>query len=291
MLIFDKIDLTGVSSHLCIKGGSKYAFVHQMYLLYCQTKEVIVTYMSTRRLHLTGWHLKNQHMEYLTHHLISLKKVLDTKEKKFFLCTWLTAFLTYNPMWAFSMVPEPEMNTKKDNEEISIRQMMQMSGKSFFYNVGETQKNDLCGGANQIAKFLLTASDRYSQCLESLIFVTSYFLRSSVIRRRKISACHPKITDDLLKPKKVVVRKRNKSEDSDAGVLFMLGENEKLVQQQKSSSGKKRESRGSLHYMKVNLPNFPILNSVADEICSLPYGISISDKVLPGEVLQGCILK
>ena len=282
----------GVASHLCIKGGSKYAFVHQMYLLYCQTKEIIVTYMSTRRLHLTGWHLKNQHMEYLSHHLIDLKKVLDTKEKKFFLCTWLTAFLTYNPMWAFSMVPEPEMSTKKDNEseEISIRQMMQMSGKSFFYNVGETQKNDLCGGANQIAKFLLTSSDRYSQCLESLIFVTSYFLRSSVIRRRKISAC-PKITDDLLKPKKVVVRKRNKSEESD-GVLFMLGENEKLVQQQKSSSSsKKRESRGSLHYMKINLPSIPTLNSVANDVCPLPYGISISNKVLPGEVLQGCILK
>ena len=258
------------------------AFLNHMYLLYCQTKEVMVTFMRTKRLHLTAWHLKNQYVDYLVFHLISLKKLLDTKEKKFFLCTWLTAFLTYNPTWAFSLVP-PE--TEANVEEISIRKLMQNSGKSFFYNVGETQINDLCGGKAQIAKFILTSVN--SGVLESLIFVTSYFLRCSVVRRRKL-AMLPKITEDLLKPKKVTVRK--KSEESD-GVLFMLGENEKLVQNSIKKSGKKRESRGSLHYMKINLPSIPELPNETEEICPLPYGISISDRVLPGEILQGCITK
>ena len=266
-------------------------FLHQMFCLYCQTKEVIWTYMRTKRLHLTAWHLKT-HNEFLAKEFYSLRKSLDTKEKKFFLCTWLTAFLVHNPTWAYSMVPEAEIIP--ENQEISVRQMMQMSGKNFYYNVGETQKTDLCGGRNQISKFLLTSHEEHGHWLESLIFVTTYFLRTSVVRRRKISAC-PKITDEFLKARKVTLKsKRNaeiEAESSNDGVLFLLGENEKLVQNPKNV--KKRDSRGSLSYMKVNMSTFPTAYNTADhdDICPLPYGISISNQVLPGEALQGCILK
>ena len=114
-----------------------------------------------------------------------------------------------------------------------------------------------------------------------------------MVRRRKISAC-PKITDEFLKAKKVTLKSKKNTEidgDDNDGVLFLLGENEKLVQNPKNS--KKRDSRGSLHYMKVNLPTNPTMYNVVehDDIAPLPYGISISNQILPGEALQGCILK
>ncbi len=69
----------------CIRGG-KSAFVHRLYLVYLHTFDTIKTFMTTKRLHLTAWHLVSScHKQYLVEQFIYLKTHLDTKAKKFFL--------------------------------------------------------------------------------------------------------------------------------------------------------------------------------------------------------------
>ena len=62
----------------------KNAFVHNMYSLYQQTQDTILMFITTKRLHLTAWHL-TPNQPYLAQQFLRLKKQLDTKENKFFL--------------------------------------------------------------------------------------------------------------------------------------------------------------------------------------------------------------
>ena len=62
----------------------KNAFIHYMYSLYCRTYETMLIYMTTKRLHLSAWHMTSHHT-YLAQQFISLRKLLDTRERKFFL--------------------------------------------------------------------------------------------------------------------------------------------------------------------------------------------------------------
>ena len=71
-------------SKILANDNRRKAFIPHMYLLYIRTYETILSYMSIKRLHLSAWHLTN-HRHYLAYHFISLKKILDTKEKAFFL--------------------------------------------------------------------------------------------------------------------------------------------------------------------------------------------------------------
>ena len=81
---------------------------------------------------------------------------------------------------------------------------------------------------NQMAKFVLS-NDKHEDhgILKALIFVTSYFFRSSHMRRKKISSVN-KLRVDQLKSKKVMHKHgqsstRRESEESSGGVLFLLG--------------------------------------------------------------------
>ena len=80
----------------------------------------------------------------------------------------------------------------------------------------------------QMAKFVLS-NDKHEDhgIMKALIFVTSYFFRSSHIRRKKISSVN-KLRVDQLKSKKVMQKHgqsstRRESEESSGGVLFLLG--------------------------------------------------------------------
>ena len=81
---------------------------------------------------------------------------------------------------------------------------------------------------NQMAKFVLS-NDKHEDhsILKALIFVTSYFFRSSHVRRKKISSVN-KLRVDQVKSKKVMHKHgqsstRRESEESSGGVLFLLG--------------------------------------------------------------------
>ena len=94
--------------------------------------------------------------------------------------TWLTAILSYNPTWVFSVMPHN--NIPNNAEEIKMRELL--GAQSSFYNVFDAQKLDLCGQFQE-PKLILTSNENI-HLLKSLIFVTSYFIRCSVVRRKAL---------------------------------------------------------------------------------------------------------
>ena len=233
--------------------------------------------MTTPRLHLTAWHLPLC-KSYLAQQFIDLKQCLEQKSNQFFLrytllhknfvksivvkwrrtifpcSTWLTAILSYNPTWVFSVMPKQPQTS--DQDEVKLRDLM---GPTSFYNAYDAQKLDLCGQFQE-AKFLITASnDEKVNVLKSLVFATSYFIRCSVIRRKKLVRLN-RLREKHFKTKRIMVNRGNKkSDDCLEGVMFLLGENEKLVQQGASSSAESSENSfeeegDALSYLKVSLP-------------------------------------
>ena len=95
--------------------------------------------------------------------------------------TWLTAILSYNPTWVFSVMPHNN-NIPNNAEEIKMRELL--GAQSSFYNVFDAQKLDLCGQFQE-PKLILTSNENV-HLLKSLIFVTSYFIRCSVVRRKAL---------------------------------------------------------------------------------------------------------
>lgn len=206
-------------------------------------------------------------------------------------------------MWAFSMT---NMINDDSSSVVDVKEMMSASGKTFLYNPMEAQKNDLCS-SNPSSKFILssTCNEDYS-LLESLIFVTSYFFRCSTVRRKRLISIDNsfQITDQV-KAKKVWLRHNHQKQQqehspspvSGPGVLFLLGENEKLVQQDQDSKQSdaggggfvKKKKDNPLFYRRVSLPKQVNFESSKLQDCPLAYGISISKQVLPGEILQGVI--
>ena len=83
--------------------------------------------------------------------------------------TWLTAILSYNPTWVFSVMSHN--NIPNNAEEIKMRELL--GAQSSFYNVFDAQKLDLCGQFQE-PKLILTSNEKI-HLLKSLIFVTSYF--------------------------------------------------------------------------------------------------------------------
>ena len=234
--------------------------------------------MTTPRLHLTAWHLPLC-KSYLAQQFIDLKQCLEQKSNQFFLrytllhknyvksivlkwrrtifpcSTWLTAILSYNPTWVFSVMPKQPQTS--DQDEVKLRDLMEPTS---FYNAYDAQKLDLCGQFQE-AKFLITASnDEKVNVLKSLVFATSYFIRCSVIRRKKLVRLN-RLREKHFKTKRIMVNRGNKkSDDCLEGVMFLLGENEKLVQQGATSSSAEssensfEEEGDALSYLKVSLP-------------------------------------
>ena len=131
-------------------------------------------------------------------------------------------------------------------------------GSSSFYNAYEAQKLDLCGGQFQEAKFLVTATDEKVDLLKSLVFATSYFIRCSVVRRKKLVRLN-RLREKHFKTKRIMVnRGSKKSDDCLEGVMFLLGDNEKLVQgggsSSESSENNFEQEQDALSYLKVSLP-------------------------------------
>ena len=62
---------------------NKLAFMEKMATVYGSTIEIMSTFMLTQRLHLSSWHLS--YKKFFVHQFINLRKLLDTKAKKFFL--------------------------------------------------------------------------------------------------------------------------------------------------------------------------------------------------------------
>ena len=243
---------------------------------------MIETVMTTPRLHLTAWHLPLC-KSYLAQQFIDLKQCLEQKSNQFFLryihtytllhknyvksnvvkfkrtiihcSTWLTAILSYNPTWVFSVMPKQPQTS--DQDEVKLRDLMEPTS---FYNAYDAQKLDLCGQFQE-AKFLITASnDEKVNVLKSLVFATSYFIRCSVIRRKKLVRLN-RLREKHFKTKRIMVNRGNKkSDDCLEGVMFLLGENEKLVQQGATSSSAEssensfEEEGDALSYLKVSLP-------------------------------------
>ena len=98
-----------------------------------------------------------------------------------FFSTWLTAILSYNPTWVFSVMPHNNI-PNNDVDEIKMRELL--GAQSSFYNVFDAQKLDLCGQFQE-PKLILTSSENI-HLLKGLIFVTSYFIRCSVVRRKAL---------------------------------------------------------------------------------------------------------
>ena len=150
----------------------------------------------------------------------------------------------------------PQQPQTSDQDEVKLRDLM---GPTSFYNAYDAQKLDLCGQFQE-AKFLITASnDEKVNVLKSLVFATSYFIRCSVIRRKKLVRLN-RLREKHFKTKRIMVNRGNKkSDDCLEGVMFLLGENEKLVQQGASSSAESSENSfeeegDALSYLKVSLP-------------------------------------
>ena len=60
-----------------VNDEQKDAFISSMYTIYLHIYKIIYTYMTTKRLHLTAWHLIPQR-QYLAYQFIELKKMFDT---------------------------------------------------------------------------------------------------------------------------------------------------------------------------------------------------------------------
>ena len=163
----------------------------------------------------------------------------------------------------------------------------------------ETHKNNYL--IDQRAKFVVSsAKSDDGDLVKSLIFITSYFMRFSLIRRKR-RLSNPKIRTDQIKIRSVQTKTRKNSQSSRKtdGVLFLLGENEELVHHES-----KKESLTSKdlvkqnppeHFFKVSLKSkksTSLKSSIRGKnIVPLPFGISISALVLPGEIIQGCIAR
>ena len=190
-----------------------------------------------------------------------------------FFSTWLTAVLTYHPMWAFSLMP-----SQSEINEVEIQEVMKRSGHSFVYNVDEAQKNDLVR-ANPSAKFIISSSQAEEfSTLQSLVFVTSYFFRASIVRRKKLAPL-TRIKSEQIRSKKVRVRNKTEDDSPTSGVLFLLGENEKLVQ---SGHQEQEKEESKTFFRKVSLPKSKLFSSEYEENAPLPYGFSVSKHPLPG---------
>ena len=149
------------------------------------------------------------------------------------------------------------MPNTHNQEEMKMKDLM---GTSAFYNVNDAQKLDLCGQFQE-SKFILTTNDN-EHLLKHLMFATSYFIRCSQIRRKKLVRLN-RLREKHFKIKRVMVRRgTKKSEDSLDGVMFLLGENERLVQHTSSTEPSTDESieaeDDSLCYMKVQLPKYAL---------------------------------
>ena len=166
--------------------------------------------------------------------------------------TWLTAVLTYNPTWAFSMQHPDRQDSECDASAPKERTRRKSHTSKNFTHY------------NQITKFIISNEECHTiDKLQSLVFVTSYFFRSSYSRRKKISKIN-RLRSDQLKSKKVVMDKQNQSsarresdELANGGVLFMLGDNEELVQQGKPKAEdeeRQGEIEDPMFYRKVSLP-------------------------------------
>ena len=166
--------------------------------------------------------------------------------------TWLTAVLTYNPTWAFSMQHPDRQDSECDASAPKERTRRKSHTSKNFTHY------------KQITKFIISNEECETiDNLQSLVFVTSYFFRSSYSRRKKISKIN-RLRSDQLKSKKVVMDKQNQSstrresdELANGGVLFMLGDNEELVQQGKPKAEdeeRQGEIEDPMFYRKVSLP-------------------------------------
>lgn len=68
-----------------IRTSRKVAFTHRVYGIYTDILATLVTFVTSERLQLSAWHLHPDFKEYLAHQFVSLRVLLDTKEKQFFL--------------------------------------------------------------------------------------------------------------------------------------------------------------------------------------------------------------
>lgn len=113
-------------------------------------------------------------------------------------------------------------------------------------------------------KFVLTCCPDNAASLKGLIFATSYFLRHGVVKSRKLAQMQKFEEKHLQAFQEVVEAKKNIDiEDNltSTGVLFLLGENEKLVQQQPpclevndEPAVLDEDEKESLSFLKVLLP-------------------------------------
>ena len=177
---------------------------------------------------------------------------MKVSQKHAFFSTWLTAVLTYNPSWAFSMQQSDRHDSESDANAPKERTRRKSHASKKFTHY------------KQITKFIISNEECDTiDKLQSLVFITSYFFRSSYSRQKKIYKIN-RLRSDQLKSKKIVMDKQNQSstrresgELANGGVLFMLGDNEELVQQGKSKAEEEErqgEIEDPLFYRKVSLP-------------------------------------
>jgi hypothetical protein len=179
--------------------------------------------------------------------------------------TWLSAVLTYNPMWLFSVINDDtctDPNTAAD-KEVSVRHLMYSTGRTFVYNVREAQKADICGMAynhQMQARFVLASEN--SSILRRLIYVTSYFLRCSSVMKHGLLDLPRIKAKHLLRTKRVTLKGTSSiagtenQEENTGPVMFTLGENEKLIHQTSRLEQKKEtaiEKEEPLSFIKVSL--------------------------------------
>lgn len=299
---------------------SRDAFFHIIYRGFLEASATVSRFFSMPSLNMTVWHLlandrtRDKGGKQFLSDFAALKKNLDTKELKFFLCTWLSVLLTFHPVWVFSVIPAnsdvtnvlaqstSEANSKSTAANIPVREIMKKAHQPFLYNAREAQLADLYGMAsnsNRLVKFVLAGGDEAS--LKKVLNFTTYFIRSSMVTRQTSVVSDDDDLDVMIHCQTVKLPRSPKGcEGGDKvqkGVLFVLGENEHLVasnlsEQQRASKNSSAETphRKNSSYTIVDLPSFELFEK-RETYCPLPSPICISDQLMPGSFLQGLIVK
>ncbi|XP_055532905.1 uncharacterized protein LOC129723011 isoform X2 [Wyeomyia smithii] len=124
--------------------------------------------------------------------LCSLLSLIDTKDTNLFISTLLTAVLTHHLGWVSTIVPVSSGHTT-DESAVSSGQI-ERSGKEKLskisadhpYNVLWAQLSDLYGAVGhpvKLSKTIICGSPQFSNTMDKILNVLSYFIRCSEIRR------------------------------------------------------------------------------------------------------------
>ncbi|XP_071744827.1 uncharacterized protein [Lepeophtheirus salmonis] len=273
-------------------------FIHSMYQLSRQVHKDLNNFIeeSYFKLEKTAWFLYASHdqdhtvMSSFVNVLCKLRRRLDTKETNFFFSTFLTGVLTHHLGWIDTIVPngldKSSFSFSSSNQHLKNFFTLEPfeENTQFWYNPQKLQYMDLHGkvGSNsKVTKTVLYSKDE--NLLKDLLFVTSYFIRCSLV--------YPKKYDDTL-------FKKLENEELDASLMsnFYIFKDNLSNNSQKSQeiSVGRRESFKYKSFILGDSPSPPYVSQSVSpsSFGTLPYPIEnglISNNYLNEELQSATI--